>query len=286
MTCAASGPTPGIEVSSSTAARKGARCASTSRSIRPTAASRASTWSRCSRSRKRWWRRHPPAQRLPQPLRRRAEPGVGERRQPGGVGLARHERLEHRPAALAQQLGHDAVELDVGVLERLLQPQHVARPLAHQLLAGAQERAQLPGRAVRDEAGADQAVRQQLGQPGRVVHVRLAARDALDLGGVGQDQGEAALGQDVPDRLPVDAGRLHRDAGAAVLRQPRGELQQARGGGGEGADLAGDPAAGGEAHGGDHGRLVDVEAGAAGIEDLHRSLLSARRRRGALVGEV
>src|SRR5438309_3655384 len=55
--------------------------------------------------------------------------------------------------------------------------------------------------------------------------------------------------------------------------------------GGEGADLAGDPAAGDQAHGGDHGRLVDVEAGAAGIEDLHGSLLSASRRRGAL-GEV
>ena len=53
MTRAASGPTPGIEVSSSTAARKGASRSSTSRSTRPTAASSASTWSRCNRSRKR-----------------------------------------------------------------------------------------------------------------------------------------------------------------------------------------------------------------------------------------
>ena len=286
MTRAASGPTPGIEVSSSTAARKGARCASTSRSTRAIAASSASTWSRCSRSRKRWWRRHPAAQRLPEPLRRRAEPRVGERGQPRGVVLARRQGLEHRPPALAEQVGEDPVELDVRVLERLLQPQHVARPLAHELLAGAQERAQLRRRAVRDEAGPDQAVRQQLGQPGRVAHVRLAARDVLDLGRVGQDQREPALGQDVPDRPPVDAGRLHRDVGAAVLRQPRGQLEQARGRGGEGADLAGDLAAGGEAHGGDHGRLVDVEAGAARVEDLHRSLLSARRRRGTPVGEV
>jgi hypothetical protein len=32
-------------------------------------------------------------------------------------------------------------------------------------------------------------------------------------------------------------------------------------------------APGDETHAGDHGRLVDVETGAAGIEDFHRSLL-------------
>jgi len=74
--------------------------------------------------------------------------------------------------------------------------------------------------------------------------------------------------------------------GAAVLAQPLGEFEQARGRGGEGADLTGDPAAGDQAHGGDHGRLVDVEAGATRVEDLHGSLLSARRRRGASIREV
>jgi hypothetical protein len=59
MTWAASSPIPGIEVRSPTAARKGARGCSTSRSIRAIAASRASTCPRCRRSRKRWCRASP-----------------------------------------------------------------------------------------------------------------------------------------------------------------------------------------------------------------------------------
>src|SRR3954452_9755209 len=44
-----------------------------------------------------------------------------------------------------------------------------------------------------------------------VAHVALAARHVLDVPRVGQHQLEVAVAQDVPDRLPVDAGRLHGD---------------------------------------------------------------------------
>ena len=70
------------------------------------------------------------------------------------------------------------------------------------------------------EAAADQPMRQQIGQPGSVVHVGLAARHVLDMCGVGQRQREIAIAQDVPDRLPIDPGRLHHDVRAAFRRQP------------------------------------------------------------------
>jgi hypothetical protein len=46
-----------------------------------------------------------------------------------GVGRAGHERVEHRAAALAEDVGGDAVELDAGVLRRLVQPLRLALAL-------------------------------------------------------------------------------------------------------------------------------------------------------------
>src|SRR3954468_5314640 len=73
-----------------------------------------------------------------------------------------------------------------------------------QRLRGAGEVAQRLHVGGRHEARADQAMREEIGEPGRVVHVRLAARHSLDVGRVGQ--GELALhplAQHSPDRLPA-----------------------------------------------------------------------------------
>jgi hypothetical protein len=94
---------------------------------------------------------------------------------------------------------------------------------AHQLLAGAQQVAHLLGRFVGHEAGPDQPMRHQIGQPCGVVDVGLASRHVLHVGRVGQHQLELAVGQNVPDRLPVDAGRLHGDVRRAFRRQPIGQ---------------------------------------------------------------
>ena len=85
-----------------------------------------------------------------------------------------------------------------------------AAALAHELLARARQRAQLLHRRRRHEAGADQAVGQQVGQPHRVVDVGLAPGHVLDVRGVGQHQLEVAF-EHMPHRLPVHAGGLHGD---------------------------------------------------------------------------
>ena len=66
------------------------------------------------------------------------------------------------PADGSNQDGGIVAAAGEDVLERLLQPLGVAGLLAHQLLARAQERAQFLRRRVRNEAGPDQAVRQEL----------------------------------------------------------------------------------------------------------------------------
>jgi hypothetical protein len=62
-----------------------------------------------------------------------------------GVGFAGDQRFNHPTTGQANDVGGDRVELDVGVLRRLLQPLDVTAALAHQLLPGRQQCAHLLG---------------------------------------------------------------------------------------------------------------------------------------------
>ena len=74
----------------------------------------------------------------------------------------------------------------------LLDPVGHRRPVGDQLGPLPRQVAQLADRRGRHEAGREQAVLQQLGDPLGVLDVGLAARDLLDVVGVDQDQLEAA----------------------------------------------------------------------------------------------
>jgi hypothetical protein len=76
------------------------------------------------------------------------------------------------------------------------------------------------------EAAAQQAVLEQLCQPGGVADVGLTAGEDLDVAGVDQQQLEAPLLQHIPDRLPVLAGRLQHDPGDVVVLEPLGQRLQ------------------------------------------------------------
>ena len=108
---------------------------------------------------------HPAAQRLAQDLGRAPDPPMRQLGKPGRVGLAVDQGLDHRPPAHPGDIGDRRVELDVGVLQRPLQALNMAGPLAHQLLAGAQQAALFLRRGIGDETAADQAMRQQIGKP-------------------------------------------------------------------------------------------------------------------------
>ena len=83
-------------------------------------------------------------------------------------------------------------------------------------------------------------------------------------------------GEHLPDRAPVDAGRLHGDARAAVALQPVRQGEEPRRGGREGLDLPPDrPVALDQPHRRDDGVLVHVQPRTAGMQNLHRDLLEA-----------
>jgi hypothetical protein len=106
------------------------------------------------------------------------------------------------------------------MLARLLQPLDMAGLLPAKLLARTHKRAQVLDDRVRNKARPDQAAGHQIGNPHGVVDVRLAAGDVLEVGGIRHNEIEITVAQNVPDRLPIDPGRLHGDMGAARRRQP------------------------------------------------------------------
>jgi hypothetical protein len=68
----------------------------------------------------------------------------------------------------------------------LVQPLDLPAALLDLGLAVAGQLAQLPDRAGRHEAGADQPVLAQLGDPGRVSHIGLTPRDVVQVGRIQQ----------------------------------------------------------------------------------------------------
>jgi hypothetical protein len=201
------------------------------------------------------------------------DPGADPAGEAFGIALALGQSVEDGAPARPHDVREHRAELEVGRLQEPVDPLHVRGLLPGQLLAGAGEVAQRLDRHRRHEAGADQAMRQQVGQPRRVVHVGLAAGHVLDVPRVGEHQLER-LGQNRPDRLPVDAGRFHRHVGDRVAAQPARQPLEFRGRGAEGLDVPLDPATLDQASTGHDAVAMHVEPGATRMKDFHDCLLA------------
>ena len=168
-------------------------------------------------------------------------------------------------------LGH----FDVGVLERFLDAEGVLRDLAHELLSGPGDVAQILNPSGRNEATTDQAMGEQIGDPGGVVDVGLAPRNVPNVLGVCEHELETAI-EHMPDRLPVDTGGLHCDMGAAGRLQPVGERAEFTGRRAKCPNLSMLRRA--HATDASHDRVfVDIKARTAGVKDLHLPSRGVRR---------
>ena len=184
-------------------------------------------------------------QRRLQFIRGRVDAPMRQRGQDLQHGLAGDQSFEDAAAGHTEQIGHHRVELDVGVLQRLLDVLDVAGADARRLLAGSEQIAHLlrgfvghPSASLRaGYAGANQPLRQQIGQPDGIVGIGIPPRHVLHMRGVppqrrrpvagdpgvGQYQLELAVEENEPDRLPVDASGLHGDVRTACGREPVGK---------------------------------------------------------------
>ena len=102
------------------------------------------------------------------------QPALGQIGQHVGVRRAGNERVEHRPAGLAQQIRRDAIELDVAVLQRLVQPLGFTLALGDLRLAIPSQLTQVSDRLGRHEVRAQQPGLSEPTQPCRIGHVGLA----------------------------------------------------------------------------------------------------------------
>ena len=186
------------------------------------------------------------------------------------TGLTRGDQgFDHLAARQAHDVGDDRVELDACILKRLLQTLDMPAALPHQLLARGQQVAHLLGLLVRHKTAADQAMGQQIGEPGGVIYIGLAPRHIFDVRRVRQHQLKIAVAQDVPHRLPIDPGRLHRDMGAALGGEPFRQRQQFRRGRLEGPHLSFDRAVHRMPYTRHHRVLVHSKPSATRIQNFH-----------------
>jgi hypothetical protein len=146
----------------------------------------------------------------------------------------------------------------------------MAAALPHELLTAAQQVAHLLGLLIRHETTADQPVRQQFGQPGGIVDVGLAPGHVLDVRRVRQHQDKIAVAQDMPHRLPIDPGRLHRDVGASLAGKPVRQSEQFLGCCLEGAHLALDRTVHHVPYASHDRVLMNVKTGAMRMQNFHR----------------
>jgi hypothetical protein len=117
------------------------------------------------------------------------------------------------------------------------------------------------------------AVRGEVGDPHRVVHVGLAAGNRLDVRGVGEDELERAVAQHLPHRHPVDAGRLHRHHRTPARPQPLEQGQKTVSRRLVRPAFPHRPGPGHRAHVCNDGVLVSVQTGDAIMDHFHRNLL-------------
>jgi hypothetical protein len=180
----------------------------------------------------------PAGQRRPQRRELAPEPALGQRRQHLRVVGAADQGFQHGPAGGPDDVGGHAGQLGSRRPPRTLSSRCTSRQRSWiwVLRYRVSSRSSRIGRGDL-EAGPDQPVLDQLGNPGRVGHIRLAARHVPQVGRVQQPALDLIL-QQLPDRLPVAAGRLHPHPGHPEAGQPLGQHHQPGGGRGEPARLA------------------------------------------------
>jgi len=214
---------------------------------------------------------HPSLQRflqlralLPQPATRQ----VGQHR---WVGLTFQKGGQHCATRCSQHIRCDCGQLDVGILQHFLEPVGDPSALLHETTTMPRQIAQGALLSRRDEAAAQQAVAQQIGQPFRIADIGLAAGHGLHMLGVDDEHVELTF-QQVIDRPPVDAGAFHHHMRAASLGQPIRQGQQVGCHGSEGSDGLVRLTRRIGNHQASYDRLlVDIQATAALIDDIHQA---------------
>jgi hypothetical protein len=141
----------------------------------------------------------------------------------GGVGLAGNDVAEDGHTGDAGHVRDDVVELQVHQGHRLLHALDVGRAFFDKDRAVTHERPDGGDLGVWSEAGSQEPEGVELLEPLAVDDVSLATRYAFDVTCVDEQDFEATLLEDLEERNPIHAGRLHGDGLDAADVEPVGE---------------------------------------------------------------
>jgi hypothetical protein len=160
----------------------------------------------------------------------------------------------------------------MGSFQNLLDPIGLVGSLAHQDHPITCQLTQFPLGTCGNEAGTQQPMPQEVGNPFRVAHIRLAARHCLYVASIDHEQFEGAF-QQVINRFPKDPGRLHRHMRAGRGIQPLGQCEQvSRHRAKRPHLLLHRPIRSGRQEASDHQLLMNVQSTTALIQQLHGAL--------------
>jgi hypothetical protein len=141
------------------------------------------------------------------------------------IRLTGNQCFQHPASRHPQDIGRNAGQFNVGILQHLLHPVDHPCALFDQCDAIAGQIAQVTLRLGWNEAGFQQAMHQQLGQPLGILDIGLAPGHMFDVLCVDQQHHNVAL-QQVVHRLPVLTRAFQGDVGHFPGQQPVDQLQQ------------------------------------------------------------
>ena len=143
----------------------------------------------------------------------------------GGRHLTFKKGLQDGSSGYAEDVCKNTPELDVGFFENLRYPVFDPRCFMSELLPSAGKAAQFADTSIRDKAGADHAMPQEMGKPAAVFPIGLVTLPNLYITGAGKDDRDA-LFKDVEDRLPVRSCALHDRVRTTLGQKPQAQTFQ------------------------------------------------------------
>jgi len=151
---------------------------------------------------------YPAFHRARQPVPFAAQAAFGQVGEGLGVSMTGGKLRQDQPSRDSRYIRSPHRQLDVGIFRELLYPIDQSHPLLDKRAAIAGQVPQFPLGHRRHKASAQQAMLQEVGQPGGIFDIGLPPRDSLHMLGIDQLDLEHAL-QHVEDRFPVVARTLH-----------------------------------------------------------------------------
>lgn len=138
------------------------------------------------------------------------------------------EVVRNGSCGLAKHIGHDGIQRHIADGKSVLKAVFLAASHGYQFIAVTSQLTEDADILVRDKAAFHQADAEQISNPFGVFGIILVAFYSFDPFGIGDDDPDASLLQDIKGRNPILPSGLYTNIHAVVLMEPVGKAVQVR----------------------------------------------------------